>query len=217
MKTVHVLRKPCSESTVALNVLEYGTGALNVDVCRVGNWQTRLDTACNKGDTGRARFNTLGPVNTTGYTNLEKNGRWPANLVLQHLDGCRQDGTREVATCTAHQINGTTGGFVYGDMGNKRVGTPNVTYANENGKETIAAWTCEPGCPVAALDASAGLLQSGSSSGHRNSPKTKGVYGRFKLQDEVGQQGDKGSASRFFKQVGGGMVTLFGGDRGRTG
>lgn len=99
MKTVHVLRKPCSRSapTVAANVLRYGTGALNIGESRIGNWQTRLDPACNKGANGRARFNTLGPVNTTGYTNSEtKNGRWPANLVLQHLDGCVQDGVKKM-------------------------------------------------------------------------------------------------------------------------
>ena len=35
MRTIHVLRKPCSEGTVAANVLKWGTGALNVDGCRI--------------------------------------------------------------------------------------------------------------------------------------------------------------------------------------
>lgn len=35
MKTIHVLRKPCSESTVAANVLRHGTGAINVDATRI--------------------------------------------------------------------------------------------------------------------------------------------------------------------------------------
>jgi DNA modification methylase len=39
---------------------------------------------------------------------------------------------------------------------------------------------------------------SGTFSGRRNEPKTNGVYGEFKLQDERGHIGDSGSAARFF-------------------
>lgn len=39
---------------------------------------------------------------------------------------------------------------------------------------------------------------SGAFSGHRNEPKTKDVFGKFKLKDEAGHVGDSGSAARFF-------------------
>ena len=35
MITIHVIRKPLDEGTVASNVLKWGTGAINIDGCRV--------------------------------------------------------------------------------------------------------------------------------------------------------------------------------------
>ena len=192
MKVVHVLRKPCSESTVAANVLRHGTGALNIDKTRIGDWQTRLDPACNKGDTGRARFNTLGPVNTTGYTNSEtKNGRWPANLILQHLPTCEQTGTREEPGYTVNRF--TDGAKPFG-------GGAGHPYESEHvPPSTVPVWTCAPGCPVAGLDAQSGLSHSpvvigrGANRGQEGWGMGGGVV--------VAGFGDTGGASRFFKQV----------------
>jgi len=36
MLVIHICRKPLSEPTVAANVLKHGTGALNIDACRIG-------------------------------------------------------------------------------------------------------------------------------------------------------------------------------------
>ena len=44
MKSIHVLRKPCSESTVAANVLRHGTGGINVDGSRIA-WANEADAA----------------------------------------------------------------------------------------------------------------------------------------------------------------------------
>ena len=63
-------RKPLV-GTVAANLLEHGTGALNIDGCRVGN-DPRHNASCrNAGD-------TASPVLTAGR---ETAGRWPANLM----------------------------------------------------------------------------------------------------------------------------------------
>jgi hypothetical protein len=43
MKVIHLLRKPCSEGTVAANVLRYGTGALNIDASRIGYESGEVD------------------------------------------------------------------------------------------------------------------------------------------------------------------------------
>lgn len=70
------LREPCP--TVAENVLAHGTGALNIDGCRIG-----ADTVSPHGvRTGRG--NSLGLSTYTspeGYDGSEHVGRWPANLV----------------------------------------------------------------------------------------------------------------------------------------
>lgn len=73
-------------------------------------------------------------------------------------------------------------------------------YADAEGRETVEAWECVEGCPVAELDAQSGERTSGSSTGHRNVPKTLNTYGRFELRDEKPRQGDTGTASRYFPQ-----------------
>ncbi len=74
-------RKPLS-STVANNVLQYSTGAINIDACRVDTTDI----------TGRNCTPSLGWKNsnkTTGSINQDwKKGRWPANLI--------HDGSQEV-------------------------------------------------------------------------------------------------------------------------
>jgi DNA modification methylase len=80
-------RKPLSEGTVAANVLRWGTGALNIDGCRVG---TADDL-----NGGRYSDNKLGDDgNTYGSgINLRSKedyrqplGRWPANLIHDGSD-----------------------------------------------------------------------------------------------------------------------------------
>lgn len=85
----HVLaRKPLSESTVAANVLKWGTGALNIDACRYARgdaaWPGPDESApSNHGESGchasAASSYTLGarsPQTTSG----QLLGRWPANI-----------------------------------------------------------------------------------------------------------------------------------------
>ncbi len=86
LEPITVARKPL-EGTVAANVLEHGTGALNVDGCRVEGepWKAHKATGL-----GSVKFFTEGenPV-------IEKEpnalGRWPANLI--------HDGSEEVVGC----------------------------------------------------------------------------------------------------------------------
>lgn len=71
-------RKPLA-GTVAANVREYGTGAINVDGCRVGN--ERLPQAI----AGQAR---LGTFERAHMVTPERYGRWPANVLLGHSEAC---------------------------------------------------------------------------------------------------------------------------------
>lgn len=70
-----LVRKPL-DGTVAGNVLEHGTGALNIDACRVVGGST---TRANSGHIGYHGINNP-PPNVTGSTN----GRWPSNTVFSH-------------------------------------------------------------------------------------------------------------------------------------
>ena len=65
-------RKPLSEPTVAANVLRWGTGAINIDGCRVGTESTaRLN---------RAEMGYHGGNLAEQYATGSGAGRWPANL-----------------------------------------------------------------------------------------------------------------------------------------
>jgi site-specific DNA-methyltransferase (adenine-specific) len=84
-----VARKPLSERTVAANVLRWGTGALNIDGCRVA---ARADDNASSWGNGRSDGSCWSPGRTNGGIEPEGNrsplGRWPANVVL--------DGSEEV-------------------------------------------------------------------------------------------------------------------------
>lgn len=77
-----VARKPLV-GTVAANVLAHGTGALNIDGCRVGGeGGTRLVAVTKKGD---GIFQ--GGVNTGAFGEVVPGlGRWPANLIHDGSD-----------------------------------------------------------------------------------------------------------------------------------
>jgi site-specific DNA-methyltransferase (adenine-specific) len=52
---------------------------------------------------------------------------------------------------------------------------------------------------AALLDEQTGELVSGAWDGHRNEPKTSGIYQGFPVvRDEIGKVGDRGGASRFY-------------------
>jgi DNA modification methylase len=114
MEPITVARKPLV-GTVAANVLEHGTGAINVDGCRV-----ELETDCrllkggtyggNRGsDKGTSMFGTN--TKGLGYEVPSANGRWPANLI--------HDGSDEVVGCFPETNGGTavrrnSGGNTFG-------------------------------------------------------------------------------------------------------
>lgn len=69
-------RKPLSESTVAKNVLKWGTGGINVDGCRVGTEPAFVNRLGVKSSGGL--------LNNTGEHRVTSggSGRFPANLIL---------------------------------------------------------------------------------------------------------------------------------------
>lgn len=79
-------RKPLV-GTVAENVLEHGTGAINVDGCRVG---TEGGTRKEKSDDKSTTDSVGGYLNAKAGAPIDA-GRWPANIV--------HDGSDEVVSC----------------------------------------------------------------------------------------------------------------------
>jgi site-specific DNA-methyltransferase (adenine-specific) len=82
LEPITMARKPLT-GTVAANVLEHGTGALNVDGCRV--W---TDDGQDRSRPPRTPNAILGGGKGTNLTASEHNflGRWPANLIHDGSD-----------------------------------------------------------------------------------------------------------------------------------
>lgn len=79
---IALAQKPFSEDTGTANILRWGTGALNIDGCRVaptGESRARLDEASQY-----RRYANNGGTNfaaTPGVRGGDPSGRWPANLI----------------------------------------------------------------------------------------------------------------------------------------
>ena len=131
-----------------------------------------------------------------GVTGSE-NGRWPANLILQHLDECRCDGVKKVTTNVQnHSYKRSGEGFI----GSIKSQPEKAHWTN---KETIANWICAEGCPAKALDQQSGVVPTGSwirpDNAHKfylDKDKASQEHQEWKSVEEP-----EGGASRFFKQV----------------
>jgi hypothetical protein len=148
-----VARKPLI-GTVAENVLEHGTGGINVDGCRIEGVAWSRPGGLNAGRSG----GIMGEAVDRGPSESNAAGRWPANVVLSHLEECEPVGVRVIKGDQRETGNGRRpGGFA--DVGAQNGdGEPNSPVY---GDETINEWNCAPGCPVAELDAQSGVLKSG--------------------------------------------------------
>ena len=74
LEPITVARKPLT-GTVAANVLEHGTGALNVDGCRIPGWKPQVTQGVNS---NASSFNVAKERRMSGDST---EGRWPANLI----------------------------------------------------------------------------------------------------------------------------------------
>lgn len=222
MKVIHVLRKPLSEGTVASNVLKHGTGGVNIDGSRIA---THGDRANEKGggqgagrydDGALARTEDLTYGGTLGGRVAEPHpgGRWPTNVILQHLDGCRCDGVKRVEGRGARKTSiglGREGNHTNGIYGAK-ASKVTTAYVAEDGTELVPSWVCAPSCPVANLDEQSGVSGDTTEGVNRQGEGGQyatGIYGNAGPEGRTGETRrrivDQGGASRFYKQVGGGL------------
>lgn len=88
-------RKPL-DGTLTANVLRWGTGALNIDGCRVGFASTADEEEEAKKKNQHAAFGS-GPMQNAIFGKFDKDrenysaaGRWPPNMILSHADDCEE-------------------------------------------------------------------------------------------------------------------------------
>jgi len=83
-----LIRKPCSEKTVAANVLKWGTGAINVDAGRIAaSDQAKLEKNWDRPQSSAAKGNVSGGhgLGAVDLSDRKPQGRFPANLVLDEV------------------------------------------------------------------------------------------------------------------------------------
>jgi transcriptional regulator with XRE-family HTH domain len=164
-----LMRKPLAERTVAAQVLATATGALHIAACRVGTDDTRA----------LASPTALGVMNDDAWKAKpvmagSASGRWPANLVLSHTWQCVPAGTKRVRA--SWNNGGPAGRSRNGTMFNFSGDARAFDYADPDGMETVEAWDCAPGCPVAELDRQSGTARApGSIAGNNTAIAVPGV------------------------------------------
>lgn len=112
-----VARKPL-DGTVAHNMLHHGTGALNIDACRVAPTGESRDRDGEA--TAETRYTTRGGTNfaaTPGVRGGSPKGRWPSNVVLDEGAAASLDEQSGILTSGAVAPGGYKGEYnanVYG-------------------------------------------------------------------------------------------------------
>ena len=202
---VIVARKPLV-GTVVENVLAHGTGALNIDGCRVGGPAYTQEEWNAKGAADLGESDHLGQKTKKGaqaYADGKipvPDGRWPANVVLSHHESCIQVGqakTKAITGTAAGRMAGNVVGTAYGDYaGSERAGEK-TGFGDADGNESVAVYACVPGCPVRELDGQTG--ESRSRKGIPRSSKEPGVG--WDMTATGAEYDDSGGASRFYYQA----------------
>lgn len=213
MFAIVLARKPM-KGTVVSAVLKHGTGALDIESSRI-----KINSDAEP-DSGAMYYKARGlpmPANRTNYFRGEDsvvtssplpNGRWPANLILNHLPGCRRVGSVSVKSDGHYPASRPSGSQERGPSGH--VGQRDLVEAKTSG-ESVSVWSCVDGCPAREINRQSGHTRSsgGVAIKRRSASDTQGYTNR-KLGAESRPEGtvmslydDAGGASRFFKQTGG--------------
>jgi hypothetical protein len=200
-----LFRKPLAEKTIAENVLRWGTGALNIDGCRVEihpNDKESYDFNNNGlSRMKRPEGDKLGQFD--GGWKIDKpprennSGRFPANLIWSHSPNCKRIGTKKVKGSqgvrgrgSAIYANGKGYANTLSEVGQT------VGYVDENGLEEVESWDCDPSCPswqfAKAGERKTGICPRDAASIYQD-PKIR------RDESKASNGGDTGSAARFFQ------------------
>lgn len=116
VEPIILARKPLSEATVAENVLEWGTGGLNIDASRIAGYWERSTPWID--DIRGNRYNAKGNAKLARPPQKSHDkGRFPANILLDEeaaemLDGQQAGASRFFYVAKASRSERTMGGKV---------------------------------------------------------------------------------------------------------
>ena len=168
---ITILRKPL-EGTVAENTLKHGCGALDIDSTRISTSDNLNGGAYAENPTERggedmwtsSREADSNCFRRGGAGDYEQpSGRWPANFILTHKEGCEIIGNKKIK---GHKGYPNGPGGIWSkeyqeehqkdrsltDVKTVKDNEAWVGHADKDGKETISDWACVEGCPVQELD-----------------------------------------------------------------
>jgi len=127
-----LLRKPLDEKTIAENVLEWGTGAINIDGCRVEidfknekpadghTWNSALNNKKTRKLTRGKTFGDGSFIDGKAYYNAQ--GRWPANIVIEDCGEVRGMFPITGGGGASTMPNDVKPGFLHGLKGHNKKG-----------------------------------------------------------------------------------------------
>lgn len=202
---VILARKPLAEKTVAANVLAHGTGALNIDGCRVATTENLNGGAYAQNGSERHdgaenwRYKRQGDAGDY----VQPLGRFPPNILLTHSADCQSAGIRHVKGITGGSTSGTNA-LGQSSGWNAHVNRPASIKrpVDADGMKTIQAFSCVPGCPIAGLDGQSGSV--GAAAPVRGTEQSAAVEEDAIYNERSRVRGvfhaDSGGASRFFPQ-----------------
>lgn len=194
-------RKTISEKSIVDNVLIHGSGAINIDACRIA---VNPDVDAVSKTTKRVTRESETWREGSGFKNPENvmagvlpAGRYPANLILSHHPDCKliREGVTEVKDMSTHTQSQKLGKHgIYGDY------QVPVNLRHDFQQTSLEVWSCVEGCPVRVLNEQSGTTKGNKRTGRIG--KSLGLYDDDSWEpktDTVGQWfGDSGGAARFF-------------------
>lgn len=200
-----VARKPLSEKNVALNVLKWGTGGINIDACRVEYCSQKdyertkvgfKEGEIQEGDGDNFMRSGSGLLTNNGFSLTGENGRFPANLILE----CTCDKVK-----IGEPANKPWGGNSKKDYHNKGIFTHGGGFIdNEKLRNEKCIIHIDPNCPCYILDKQSGKLEiSGRVNRKKHNVKTPPFRGfsndeKTNWKPLCNEYFDMGGASRFF-------------------
>jgi site-specific DNA-methyltransferase (adenine-specific) len=132
-------RKPLSEKTVAKNVLEWGTGGINIDGIRIGVAEGDEPVAGHRTATFGTQ-ETLSGGDGSGDWAWSGKGRFPSNVMFSHDEECVQVGVAQ----DSYVINRTEEWTGFGQK-------ERPDYESEPQTVDVPIYECVEGCPVKEL------------------------------------------------------------------
>jgi site-specific DNA-methyltransferase (adenine-specific) len=220
-------RKPLSEKTIVNNILEHGTGGINIDESRIKAGENQGRFPANLILSHKPGCKQVGTKEGKGYTiNRFTDGAKPFGDGAGHPYEVEDQGPETIAVwdcdddCAIKTLDNQTGVLTSGEMKGKIKGktgddtfgsykgeaTEQTHYADSGGASRYfkqVEWDCEEDCAIKEIDEQslAGGMHSAGKKRKSGESKQSGEGGLMGVGNHEGNGvrfGDEGGASRFF-------------------